>query len=77
MKKLLALVLSMVMVLSLAGCGSSQETTPEPATAAPTTPAPTTPAPTTPAATTPAPTTPEPTTQSERMWKKVVAGNDG
>ena len=63
MKKLLAFVLSMVMVISLAACGSKQETTPVPTTPAPTTPAPTTPAPTTPAPTTPAPTTPVPTTE--------------
>ena len=62
MKKLLAFVLSMVMVVSLAACGSKQETTAAPTTPAPTTPAPTTPAPTTPAPTTVAPTTPVPTT---------------
>ncbi|MBR6704096.1 MAG: acid shock protein [Lachnospiraceae bacterium] len=59
MKKLLALGLSLVMILSLAACGPEPaETTPEPTTAAPTTVAPTTAAPTT-----EAPTTAEPTTE--------------
>ena len=57
MKKLLAILLSLAMVLSLAACGGKQEPTTEaPATTAAPTEAPTT-APTTAAPTTPAPTT--------------------
>ena len=53
MKKLLALGLSLVMILSLAACGTKpEETTPAPTTAAPTTETPTE-----------APTTQEPTTE--------------
>ena len=61
MKKLLALGLSLIMILSLAACGTPDPTTaaPEPTTAAPTTAAPTE-APTTEAPTTEEPTTAEP-----------------
>ena len=63
MKKLLAILLSLAMVLSLAACGGKQEPTTAPATTeAPATTAAPTEAPTT-APTTAAPTTPAPTTQ--------------
>nr|MBQ6242420.1 hypothetical protein [Lachnospiraceae bacterium] len=64
MKKILAIILALVMVLTIAAaCGKKEEPTEAP-TEAPTTEAPTTPAPTTPAPTTPAPTTPAPTTEA-------------
>lgn len=63
MKKLIAWVLSLLFLLSLAACGDTQEaTTPNQATPSATTPAQTTPAQTTPAQTTPAPTEPADTT---------------
>lgn len=65
MKKILAIVLALAMVLTItAACGKKEEPTEAPTTAAPTTEAPTTAAPTTPAPTTEAPTTPAPTTEA-------------
>ena len=68
MKKALALLLSLAMVMGMAACGNQKESTPattEPvSTAAPTTVAPSTEAPTTEAPTTEAPTTEAPTTEA-------------
>ncbi|MBQ6074973.1 MAG: hypothetical protein IJK86_02360 [Lachnospiraceae bacterium] len=64
MKKLLALVLTLAMVLSLAACGGKKDPTTAAPTEAPTTAAPTTEAPTTEAPTTEAPTTEAPTTEA-------------
>ena len=70
MKKLMAFVLALALVLTIAGCGKKEEPTTAAPTEAPTTVAPftteasTTPAPTTEAPTTEAPTTEAPTTEA-------------
>ena len=60
-QKVLALILALAMVLSLAACVEPADTTPTTTNPAPTDPAPTDPAPTDPATTDPAPTDPAPT----------------
>ena len=70
MKKALALILTLAMVLSLAACGSPKETT-----AAPTEPPKTTEAPTTEAPTTAAPTTEAPTEPPLEVAKTIYVMN--
>ena len=68
MKKILALVLALIMVMGLVACGDTNPTDPAPTDPAPTDPAPTDPAPTDPAPTDPAPTDPAVTVMTHEEY---------
>ena len=68
MKKILALVLALIMVMGLVACGDTNPTDPAPTDPAPTDPAPIDPAPTDPAPTDPAPTDPAVTVMTHEEY---------